>query len=156
GNPLVNVRDATSRLGMGDEAEGEIAVNPKNPMQLFMASNTNSNATGLVISFSIDGGNIWTPRLILTGAVPTPPTDLDFVTGAALPTAFTDPSVAWDEFGNLFLAYLDNAAPRNAVLLRSTNGGQSFALVNTWPARDQPKVTVGSKSVWLVWNNGAN
>jgi hypothetical protein len=35
------------------------------------------------------------------------------------------------------------------VLTHTTTGGKAI-----WPTNDQPKVTVGANSVWLVWNRG--
>jgi hypothetical protein len=132
------VVDATG--GSGNEWEVDIGINPINPANLFLAANEDTSNAGLFASFSGDGGLTWQTRIIADG------TD-------GFTSACCDPSVSWDAFGNLFLAYLDaNAA--NAVLLLSTDGGQSFTQLTSLTAQDQPKVTTGAGEVWMVWNNG--
>src|SRR5207253_2482159 len=57
----------------------------------------------------------------------------------------------------LFLGYLNDADDR-AVVVRSSDGGQSFTLVQSIVADDQPTVTTGpgqtagSGSVWVTFN----
>jgi len=105
---------------------------------MFFASNEDTRLPGLFAGFSTDGGLTWTTRFMADGS-------------DGLPNACCDPSVSWDTFGNLFLAYLDDAAA-NTVLVMSTNGGATFSLVMQFTAQDQPKVATGANSVWIVHN----
>jgi hypothetical protein len=147
--PVVN---ATHMLG--DQSEEAIAVNPLNPNQLFIGANDNNaiNTTGLgmVASFSTDGGATWHSRDIGTG------TD-------GLFAAFSDPTVAWDNFGNLFYAYVDGTNPDIDDIIMSTDGGQTFTnLVQILGTNlvtgvlDQPSIAVGpgpggvGGSIWLT------
>lgn len=116
-NQPSQIRDITQMSG--DETNGQIAVNPMNPTQLFMASESSTHR-GLVVATSTDGGNTWTTSIMFDG------TTRDAVTNEFLPTAYGQPSVAWDGFGNLFLIYMDG--PLEAALLESSDGGNSFAL----------------------------
>jgi hypothetical protein len=131
---------------MHNEEEVDIAVDPSNPSRLFIASNQDtefgtSTPEGLFAAFSTDGGATWTGRFMADGT--------DGITDKAC----CDPSVAFDEFGNLFLTYLNDAATL-AVLALSTDGGKSFKELTSFTAQDQPKVTTGQGAVWVVFNNG--
>src|SRR5215213_2151460 len=74
----------------GHQSEGTIAIDPTNPSRVFAASN--ESAVSLFGAASVDGGATWARR--------------DLANGADVPQACCDPSAAWDEFGNLFFAYL--------------------------------------------------
>jgi hypothetical protein len=125
----------------GNQSEPAIGINPTNPSQLFVATNDNAANSGLYASYSTDGGQTWHPRVIAGG-------------NDNLPGGFTDPSVAWDTFGNLFFSYIDNAAA-NVIICLSTNGGVSFNAIATIPVADQPHLAVGANMVWVVFNNGS-
>jgi hypothetical protein len=127
-------------VGGGDTFEVEIAINPTNPQQLFLASNQFINGSdGLYAAFSTDGGQSWSGRIVADGS-------------DGLPNACCDPDVVWDTFGNLFLSYLNSAAD-HAVIAMSTDGGQTFSSLSTFPAADYPRDAVGAGSVWIVFNN---
>jgi hypothetical protein len=74
--------------------------------------------------------------------------------------AYGEPSVAWDSYGNLFLAYLPASYEGVAVAI-STNGGQTFASVTNLAAldsTDQPRITApfagaAAGSVWIVYKD---
>src|SRR5208282_2658735 len=74
--------------------------------------------------------------------------------------AYGEPSVAWDSYGNLFLAYLPNTYEGVAVAV-STNGGLSFSPVTNLAAldaTDQPRITApyagtASNSVWVIYKD---
>ncbi len=128
------------------EAEPTIAVDPTNPLNLFVASNVQGNPgnLGIGVGYSTDGGATWTRHVIADG------TD-------GFPTACCDPSSTWDRFGNLFFSYF-NDAHTAAIVLRSTDGGKNFTLAGSIAADDQPTVTTGpgstpgSGSVWVTFN----
>src|SRR4051794_2592559 len=75
----------------GNQSESSIAIDPTNPSHLFIASNTDD--VGLFSAYSTNGGATWTKKIIADG------TD-------NLIKASSDPSAAFDSFGNLFLSYL--------------------------------------------------
>ncbi len=123
---------------LGNQSEPTIAVDPTNPMRQFVAANNNESLVGLFASFSSDGGRTWTSRIIADG------TD-------GLPAGFADPSAAWDEFGNLFFTYINDAADATIVTL-STDGGVTFRAIDRIPSLDQPTVTTGQGMVWVSVN----
>ena len=143
--PNLNV----SRM-LGNQAETTVAVNPTNPDNVVIVSNIQFG-NRLFEGFTLDGQH-WTSRQIADG------TD-------SLGLACCDPSAAFDEFGNLFLTYLDSKA-HDVQLALSTDGGATFGLLKTveqtntqgnpeankWGAPvDQPTVTTGAGSVWVTW-----
>ena len=126
----------------GYEAEPTIAIDPTNAARMFAASNVGGDS--LFAAYSIDGGVTWATRLIADG------TD-------GLPQACCDPVASWDQFGNLFLTYL-NVDHDAVIVLRSIDGGKTFTLAANIPADDQPTITTGpgatpgSGSVWVTFN----
>jgi hypothetical protein len=137
-----------SRL-TGNHLETAIAIDPTNPDKLFVASNTEvgsgPGSAALFAAFSTDGGFTWPYVDDTDGTI----ADGDLV--PPLPVACCDPSVAWDEFGNLFLAYVDFAGGPTHVAL-STDGGMSFSLIATLGTdTDQPTITTGPGSVWITY-----
>jgi hypothetical protein len=139
-----------------NQAETTIAVNPVNPSQVFVASNEVDTGHGLFAAVSTDGGTDWMPSDLR---------DLRIADGDdGLPTAVSDPSAAFDQFGNLFLTYL--TADDGIALVLSTDGGRTFRLVkrfsNSSSGVDQPKVATGpgdrpgTGSVWLAFTFDAS
>jgi hypothetical protein len=147
-----------SRL-TGNHHENSIAINPANPAQVVVVSNT-ENSPGMMRAYSTDSGATWTSGIIANGD--------------ALGNGCGDPSLAWDNFGNLFLTYLD-CTITDVQLGLSTDGGQTFSFVTTvarptplapfGPTKpgnpygtrsgagvDQPTVAVGAGSVWVTYN----
>lgn len=128
----------------GNEAEGAIAIDPTNPQHLFTFSNTGDESAGLFAATSSDGGQTWSTR-ILAG----PDSDDD------LPVACCDPSASFDEFGNLFIAYLNNDDDVIDVSV-STDGGGTFELLATLGSdADQPTITAAEGSVWVTFAEGS-
>src|SRR5207249_926512 len=128
----------------GYQGEGTIAIDPTNPSRMFAASNL-ASGSGLFAAYSTDAGQTWTTRTMAGGA-------------DGLPAACCDASSSWDQFGNLFVGYIQtNVNPAKTVVVRSSDGGQSFSLVTTFSASDQPTVTTGpgnvaaTGSVWVSW-----
>jgi hypothetical protein len=148
----------TSKI-TGDQSECAVAKNPTNKLQLFVLCNNNAGA-GLFAARSTDGGANWTypdpSKTIANGVKP-----------ALGPTACCDPTLSWDTFGNLFIAYIDSGITTIEVLL-SQDGGQTFT--NITPASfsscagcpDQPTIVADTTTavgapvaVWLVWHRNA-
>jgi len=142
--------DVDTSQKVGDDNECAIAKNPANKNQLFILCNT--SGPGLFAARSTDGGVTWIypdpSKTIANGSNP-----------ALGPAACCDPTLAWDSFGNLFITYID-AAVANIVTLLSTDGGQTFSNLASFPGSvDQPTVVAANTSapgapvaVWIVWN----
>src|SRR3954463_10368089 len=119
----------------GPQAEPSIAVSLRDPRVLFAASNMNGSS--LFAATSSDGGATWAGR--------------EFATGAdGLPRACCDPSAAFDEFGNLFFAYLNSVDGRIELLLSIDNGLSFSRLAEFKEQGDQPTVVTGNGSVWIA------
>ncbi|MGA2544444.1 MAG: hypothetical protein ABSG78_23080 [Verrucomicrobiota bacterium] len=131
----------------GNESDGVIALNPLNPAQMFIAANTNVEA-GLYGAVSVNSGVTWSA-----------------VSLANLPVG-AYPAVAWDGYGNLFLAYADGALSGIDVAA-STNGGTNFNVMTNYAngltnlaSGDyafQPRIAVGTGtalgSVWVLYKD---
>jgi ELWxxDGT repeat protein len=121
----------TSQLPFNQQ-ETTIAINPANPSNLFIASNTrNLNqlqppAPAQFAAYSMNGGKTWKYVDPKDGTV----ADGD----DALTTARNDSSAVFDTFGNLFWAYehYDNPdhTSSTVVVLLSTDGGKTFSLLD--------------------------
>jgi hypothetical protein len=124
--------------------ECAIAKNPTNKMQLFALCNNSTG--GLFAARSTTLGATW--------VYPDPSKTIANGTAGLGPLACCDPTLAWDNFGNLFIGYLGN---NNTVeIILSTDGGQTFTnllTINPGVSVDQPTVAAGSGQVWVVWNN---
>ena len=148
-----------------NQNEATIAIDPTDPGRLFAASVIDDAETGpldppindsaLFTAVSGDAGNSWEAQLIGTA------------TQGFAPAVGGSPSAAWDEFGNLFLAYIggDPASPNPSnprltiELLLSTDGGRTFRTVYrsaSDPQRPevgglnaQPTVAAAEGAVWL-------
>src|SRR5712664_4195995 len=145
-----------------NESEQAIAVNPTNPNNIVVVTNVGHReaelTAGMFEGVSFDGGATWTTHLIGNDD--------------NLGDACCDPSLSFDEYGNLFLTYLyqiENAVP----IALSTNGGVNFRLIanvvrppKTTPTKasgdnrglfryvDQPTITAAKGEVWIVVNAG--
>src|SRR3989440_5543561 len=147
--------DVSQRLG--NESEETVAVNPTNPKNIVIVTNVDHPAAGLVEGVSFDGGTTWTRKLI---------GDND-----NLGDACCDPSLSFDNYGNLFLTYLYNVEIEVPIAL-STDGGLHFHLIaniakppkqslsasgerrGLFRFVDQPTITAAQGEVWLVFNGG--
>ncbi len=126
-----------------NQSEPTIAVNPLNTQNVVVLANHNELA-GLFYGVSFDGGKSFTSGSIATG------TD-------NLTSACCDASAAFDQFGNLFITYLNSAAT-TAPVITSTDGGRTLKPLFTIPnVRDQPKLSVGpggpvaAGSLWVEY-----
>lgn len=147
-DPVVGPTTNTSHLP-ASQTEATIAMDPTFTNRLFVASNTNQSGGALMASYSVDGGQTWTSRIMADGS-------------DGLPRAIGDPSASWDQFGNLFLSYLGTG--QTVVVLGSNDQGRSFTLVDDTIATgaDQPTITTGPSdlanvgSVWVSFELGGN
>src|SRR6266576_2099952 len=154
--------DVSQRLG--NESEEAIAVNPTNPNNIVIVTNIGHAEAGLTagmfLAVSFDGGATWTRRLIGLGG------------NDNLGDSCCDPSLSFDQFGNLFLTYLFQTENTVPVAL-STDGGLTFNVIATVVAPpkgtptkaavesrglfrfvDQPTITTGAGAVWVTFNAG--
>ena len=116
----------------GDETDPSIAISPLNPSNMVIAAAIDSQPAGLLISTTTNMGANWTTNLIATNG-----------DSQGLVAAYGEPSVAWDIYGNLFVAYLPDTLEGVAVAL-STNGGATFGMLTNLAAQDstdEPKIT---------------
>lgn len=137
--PLTNI----SQSG-GNQTEGSIAIDPRNPSNIFAVSNPGTSAA------------------ISTNAAST------FANYNGSPTANSggENKSAWDNFGNLFNVYIDfggdgvaGGGDDSVILARSSTGAAgSFAVVSTIKTGNvkEPSVAVGHNSVWVTWRDATD
>lgn len=145
-----------------NESEETIAVNPTNPNNIVISTNIGHREAGLTagmfLAVSLDGGQTWAWRIVGNGD--------------NLGDACCDPSLSFDEYGNLFMTYLyqvENTVP----IALSTDGGLTFNIIANIAAPpkttgnktsgdnrglfrfvDQPTITAGHGEVWVTFNAG--
>jgi BNR/Asp-box repeat len=148
--------DVSQRVG--NESEEAISVNPTNPNNIVIVTNIAEGVAGLFAAVSFDGGKTWSSRIIGNND--------------NLGDACCDPSLSFDEHGNLFMTYLLNVENTVPVAL-STDGGLTFNIIAnigappSAPAKkaqgdnrglfrfvDQPTITAAKGEVWVVFNAG--
>ncbi len=150
----------------GNQSEAAVAVDPSNAQNVVVVSNEDTGR-GLFMGVSHDGGTSWARSR--------------FATAGRLGTACCDPTMSWDDAGNLFLVWLDQHDFAAIPVAISTDAGDHWALLTELqpappkvPALapgtragepgpdpdgrptssvDQPTVTTGAGAVWVVWNN---
>jgi hypothetical protein len=141
-------------------SESSIAVNPNNPMQLVSGSKKFRNIHNydfiLATEYSNDGGLSWHDSAALS-----------------MPgfTLLTDPALAWDDAGNIFLVGLSGNNPPifdtvGIVIYKSTDGGQTWSAPNPihnsagddkqWAAGDGNPASPFHGQVYAVWDDGSN
>src|SRR5689334_188907 len=108
--PNVNVSQR-----VGNESEEAIAVNPTNPNNIVIFTNIAEGANGMLLATSFDGGKTWNKRIIGEG-------------NDVFGDTCCDPSLSFDEYGNLFMTYLYNVDNVVPVAL-STDGGLTFTVI---------------------------
>jgi len=101
-----------------NESEEAIAVNPTNPNNIVIVTNVGHREAGLTAGMfeavSFDGGATWSRYLIGNNN--------------NLGDACCDPSLSFDQYGNLFLTYLYEAENEVPIAL-STDGGLTFNVI---------------------------
>ncbi|HEX9236417.1 MAG TPA: sialidase family protein, partial [Actinomycetota bacterium] len=120
-------------------------------------SNVDTPVAGMWEGVSFDGGQTWTTALIGVGG--------------SLGLTCCDPTLSFDEFGNLFMSYLYDFKSEIPIAL-STDGGRHFSVIAnvSEPASksqgnpnqerglyrfvDQPTITAAEGEVWVVFNAG--
>jgi hypothetical protein len=140
-----------------NESEETVAVNPTNPNNIVIVTNVDHPAAGLFEGVSFDGGSTWKTYLI---------GDND-----NLGAACCDPSLSFDNYGNLFMTYLYNVGNVVPIAL-STDGGMHFNVIaniakppkqslsasgerrGLFRFVDQPTIKAGNGEVWVVFNGG--
>ena len=108
-SPNINI----TKLG-GNQSEAAIAIDPLDPTHVVEFSNREYGA-GMELATSVDGGVTWHPS--------------SFGRNDRFGKACCDPSLSWDSYGNLFMAWLtidDSGAIPMAI---STDGGLTFRLL---------------------------
>ena len=149
--------DVSQRLG--NESEEAIAVNPTNPNNIVIFTNIAEGVNGMFLAVSFDGGTTWNRRIVGEG-------------NDVFGDTCCDPSVAFDEYGNLFVSYLYNVENTVPILL-STDGGLTFDLIakiakpveslispsgaerhGLFRYVDQETITAAEGEVWVAFNAG--
>ena len=98
------------------QSEAAVAVSPLEPNDVVIASNI-QRGNGIFVAVSHDAGATWSGTVLGDGD--------------AFGRACCDPTITWDEHGNLFLAWLGYGKlryPTVVPILLSTNGGDSWTL----------------------------
>jgi hypothetical protein len=149
--------DVSQRLG--NESEEAIAVNPTNPKNIVIFTNIAEGTNGMFLAVTFDGGKTWSRRIVGEG-------------NDIFGDSCCDPSLSFDEYGNLFMTYLYNVDNLVPIAL-STDGGLTFSVIAkiaqpaglaiTKAARDerglfrfvdQPTIISGHGEVWVIFNAG--
>jgi hypothetical protein len=138
-------------------SESSLAINPNNSQQIVTGSkkfiNYHTYDFTLATSFSTDGGLHWNdsaPLPLLRGW-----------------TGISDPAIAWDDSGNVFLVGLAFNNPPGSTIIgiavyKSTNGGQTWSapnLIHTsaaddkqWAAGDSNPASPFHGRVYAAWD----
>lgn len=126
-SPNVNI----TRLG-GNQSEPAIAIDPTNPSRVVELSNRERGA-GMVLGVSGDGGATWTVS--------------SFARRDRLGNACCDPTMSWDQYGNLFAGWLDLADAGAIPIALSTDGGLSFSMLKVLRPAPPESRPAGSATV---------
>jgi hypothetical protein len=138
-------------------SESSVVINPNNPLQAVSASKKFNNIQTydftLATEYSTDGGQTWHDSAAL-----------------AMPgfTVMTDPTLAWDDSGNVFLVGLAGTNPPawntiGIVIYKSTDGGMTWSVPNPihystgddkqWAAGDGNPASPHHGNVYAVWDD---
>ena len=141
-------------------SESAILINPNNPLQIVAASkkfkDIHTYDFTLATAYSTDGGRTWHDSA-------------DFVLPPPA-TVMTDPTLAWDDGGNVFFVGLVGNNPPawntiGIVIYKSTDGGQTWGnpdLIHTstgddkqWAAGDTNPASPFHGRIYAVWDDGS-
>jgi len=141
-------------------SESSILINPNDPMKIVCGSkkfkDIHTYDFTLATAYSTDGGLSWHDSAAL-----------------AMPgfTLLTDPALAWDDAGNVFLVGLSGNTPPtfNTIgieIYKSTDGGQTWSPPNRihtsagddkqWAAGDGNPASPFHGRVYAVWDDGSD
>ena len=135
---IVNLSQET-----GNQFEGSVAIDPSNPSRMFVLARDETG--NLIGARSSDGGSTWTHSRMGTCVC----------SADKLPPAWGNTSVTFDQYGNLFVAYLSTTAYTYTDFALSTDGGATFShQLALASLTDQPVVAAGHGSVWVTYNRG--
>ncbi|MEY2547597.1 MAG: hypothetical protein QOD64_179, partial [Verrucomicrobiota bacterium] len=157
---MPNIRITTSASSNNARSESAVLINPNNPQQIVASSKRFNDIHNydftLATSYSSDGGRSWSESAAL-----------GFPAGA---TVMTDPTLAWDDAGNVFLVGLVGSNPPvfntiGMVIYKSTDAGQTWStpnLIHTsanddkqWAAGDANPASPHHGNVYAVWDDGS-
>ena len=141
-------------------SESAIAVNPNNPLQIVASSKEflglHAYTFTLATAYSTDGGKTWNDSA-----------DFALPSGS---TVMTDPTLAWDDVGNVyFLGLTGNNPPVitsiGMVVYKSTDGGKTWGtpnLIHTstgddkqWMAGDANPASPFHGRIYAAWDDGS-
>jgi hypothetical protein len=137
-------------------SESSLVIDPQDPLRMVAASkkfvNIHTYDFTLATAYSTDGGRTWHDSAAL-----------------AMPgfTVMTDPTMAWDDAGNVFLVGLAGTNPPTwntlgIVIYKSTDGGKTWSAPQTihtssgddkqWAAGDGNPASPHHGNVYAVWD----
>ena len=137
----------------------QIAVNPLNSQDLVMVAQNVENQAAIPVEYSFNGGQSWT-RNYITGN-----TD-----GLPANNPRVDPRVAFDSYGNVYVAYEVAASYTEIriVVARSSNDAVTFSAVSTAVGgagcnADYPNIATGpaaansrKQAIWISYTDYAD
>ncbi len=158
---MANVQITHDTSPQNARSESCVAINPNDPSQVVAASkkfvNIQTYDFSLATEYSTDGGQTWNPSSALA-----------FPAGA---TVMTDPTVAWDDVGNIYLVGLIGNNPPTwdsigMTVYKSTDGGKTWGAGTTihessgddkqWAAGDTNPASPFHGHVYAVWDDTNN
>ena len=170
--PRCNRRVTCDSNPSNDRSESALAINPLNPYQMVGSSkrftDPHTYAFSLAAYYSSDGGQSWndaSPLQLLTQGDPGYTGDTWVGT--------SDPAVAWDNMGNVYILALPfgvqtPADPNHLIgiaVYKSTDGGRTWSppnLIHTsngddkqWIAGDNSSASPHAGNVYAAWDDGA-
>jgi hypothetical protein len=160
GEAMSNIQVSHDLDPSNARSESAVLINPNNPQQIVASSkkfrNLHTYDFTLATAYSSDGGKTWSDS-----------SDLAFPPGT---TVMTDPTLAWDDAGNVFLLGLVGNNPPTFDTLgmafyKSTDGGKTWGapnLIHT-SVNDDKQWTVGDANpgspfhgrIYGVWDDGS-